>query len=65
MHSRVARLIFAAVDEKTGACGSVLDLFANRRLNHHTLVVGGVLAHECASLLRRFFAERRAARPTA
>ncbi len=65
MHSRVARLIFAAVDEKTGACGSVLDLFAHRRLNHHTVVVRGVLADECATLLRRFFAERRALRPTA
>ena len=65
MHSRVARLIFAAVDEKTGACGSVLDLFTHRRLNHHTVVVGGVLANECATLLRRFFAERRAVRPPA
>jgi tRNA(adenine34) deaminase len=61
MHARLARVVYAAVDPKTGACGSVLDLFAQERLNHHTEVVGGVLADEAALMLKGFFAERRAA----
>ncbi|MFL6676058.1 MAG: tRNA adenosine(34) deaminase TadA [Massilia sp.] len=61
MHARLARVIYAAVDPKTGACGSVLDLFAQERLNHHTEVVGGVLADQAALMLKGFFAERRAA----
>jgi tRNA(adenine34) deaminase len=59
-HARVARLVFGARDPKTGACGSVVDLFAEPRLNHHTEVVGGVLADRCSRLLSEFFAERRA-----
>jgi tRNA(adenine34) deaminase len=59
MHARIRRLVFGAPDPKTGACGSVVDLFAERRLNHHTQVSGGVLADECGSLLSAFFAERR------
>ncbi len=59
-HARIERLVFGAGDPKTGACGSVIDLFSNERLNHHTHVVGGVLAAECGALLRRFFAARRA-----
>ena len=58
-HARVARLVYGARDPKTGACGSVVDLFADPRLNHHTAVAGGVLADEAASLLQRFFASRR------
>jgi tRNA(adenine34) deaminase len=61
MHARLARVVYAALDPKTGACGSVLDLFAQERLNHHTEVVGGVLAEESSSMLKGFFAERRAA----
>jgi tRNA(adenine34) deaminase len=61
MHARIARLVFGARDPKSGACGSVVDLFADRRLNHHTTVVGGVRADECAALLSGFFVERRAA----
>ncbi|MBL8349906.1 MAG: tRNA adenosine(34) deaminase TadA [Burkholderiaceae bacterium] len=60
MHARFKRVVFAASDPKTGAAGSVADLFAEARLNHHTEVVGGVLAEPAAALLRRFFAERRA-----
>jgi tRNA(adenine34) deaminase len=60
LHARIARLVFGASDPKTGACGSVVDLFANDRLNHQTLVRAGVLAEECGALLRRFFAARRA-----
>jgi tRNA(adenine34) deaminase len=59
MHARIARVVFGARDPKTGACGSVLDLFANTQLNHHAEVVGGVLADECGTMLSDFFAERR------
>jgi tRNA(adenine34) deaminase len=61
MHARLARVVYAALDPKTGACGSVLDLFSEARLNHHTEVVGGVLAEEASTMLKGFFAERRAA----
>ncbi len=60
-HARIRRLIYGAADPKTGACGSVVDLFATPLLNHHTAVAGGLLADECSTLLREFFAERRAA----
>jgi len=59
-HARIARVIFGASDPKTGAAGSVLDLFAEQRLNHHAEVRGGVLAEECSSVLSQFFAARRA-----
>lgn len=58
-HARLARVVFGAADPKTGACGSVLNLFAEARLNHHAQVEGGVLAEECGTLLREFFAARR------
>ena len=61
MHARLARVVYAAVDPKTGACGSVVNLFDEDRLNHHTEVAGGVMAEEASSLLKAFFAERRAA----
>jgi tRNA(adenine34) deaminase len=61
MHARLARVVYAATDPKTGACGSVLDLFAHEQLNHHAQVEGGVLAGEASTMLRAFFAERRAA----
>jgi tRNA(adenine34) deaminase len=60
MHARFKRVVFGAPDPKTGAAGSVLDLFANGQLNHHTQVVGGVMAEPCGRILRDFFAERRA-----
>jgi tRNA(adenine34) deaminase len=60
LHARFRRVVFAATDPKTGAAGSVADLFALPQLNHHTTLVGGVLAEPAAALLRRFFAERRA-----
>lgn len=59
MHARIARVVFGASDPKTGAAGSVVDLFGERRLNHHTEVIGGVLAEECGALLSSFFAARR------
>ncbi len=61
MHARIARVVFGARDPKTGACGSVVDAFANAQLNHHTTVLGGVLADECGASLSSFFAERRRA----
>ncbi|WP_124950045.1 tRNA adenosine(34) deaminase TadA [Sulfuriferula thiophila] len=60
MHARVSRLVFGASDAKTGAAGSVLNLFDEPRLNHHTEIQGGVLAAECGAMLSAFFAERRA-----
>lgn len=59
MHARIRRVVFAAGDPKTGACGSVIDLFAEPRLNHHAAVTGGVMADEGVALLQKFFAERR------
>jgi tRNA(adenine34) deaminase len=58
-HARIARLVYGAPDPKTGACGSVINLPAEERLNHHVQVAGGVLAEECARMLRQFFADRR------
>lgn len=61
MHARVSRVVFGAADPKSGACGSVVDLFAENRLNHHATVTGGVMAEEAASLLQEFFGARRKA----
>ena len=62
LHSRIARVVYGARDPKTGVHGSVVDLFAVDRLNHHTEIVGGILAEECGRLLSDFFASRRAKR---
>ena len=59
IHARLARVVYGAADPKTGACGSVVNLFAEEKLNHHTRVTGGVLAAECSTMLSAFFAERR------
>jgi tRNA(adenine34) deaminase len=59
LHARLDRVVFGAPDPKTGAAGGVLNLFAEPRLNHRTQVQGGVLAGECAALLRAFFQPRR------
>lgn len=58
-HARITRLVYGATDPKTGACGSVIDLPAEIRLNHHMQVTGSVLAEEGGSRLKQFFAERR------
>jgi tRNA(adenine34) deaminase len=58
-HARIRRVVFGAADPKTGAAGSTLNLFEEKRLNHHALVQGGVLAAECGALLSDFFASRR------
>jgi len=54
--------VYGASDAKTGAAGSVLNLFDEARLNHHARIEGGVLAAECSALLSEFFAARRAAK---
>ena len=59
MHARVGRVVYGAADPKTGACGSVVDLFSNPKLNHHATVVPGVLTDECSARLRTFFSQRR------
>jgi len=61
LHARLARVVYAASDPKTGAAGAVHNVFAISAINHHTQVTGGVLAHECAALLSDFFRQRRAA----
>lgn len=59
LHARIRRVVYAATDPKTGACGSVLCVHAYPQLNHQTSVTGGLLAAECGDLLRQFFRERR------
>ena len=58
-HARIARLVFGASDPKTGACGSVIDLMQEKRLNHHCVVQGNIMAQECGQMLSDFFAARR------
>jgi tRNA(adenine34) deaminase len=58
-HARIAKLVFGASDTKTGACGSVINLMSEPKLNHHCEVVGGVLADECGAVLTAFFKQRR------
>jgi tRNA(adenine34) deaminase len=59
MHARVSRLVYGARDPKTGCVHSVLNLFDNQQLNHHTIVEGGILENQCAQVLKDFFKERR------
>ncbi|ANI99158.1 tRNA-specific adenosine deaminase [Polynucleobacter wuianus] len=59
LHARVDRVVFGAPDPKTGAAGSVLDVFSSKQINHQTSVEGGVMSEECGQLLRSFFKERR------
>ncbi len=59
LHARLARVVFGAADPKTGACGGVVSLASEGKLNHQTAFRGGVLAGDCGDLLKRFFADRR------
>jgi len=59
LHARVDRVVFGAPDPKTGAAGSVLDVFSSKLINHQTSIEGGVMGEECGQLLRSFFKERR------
>lgn len=58
-HARIANLVYGASDPKTGACGSVINLMSEEKLNHHTTVTGGVLAEETGKILSDFFKQRR------
>jgi tRNA(adenine34) deaminase len=58
--ARIGRVVYGAADPKAGAAGSLWDVLRDRRLNHRAEVVGGILAEECGTLLREFFAQRRA-----
>lgn len=58
-HARIAKLVYGAGDPKTGACGSVVNLMAEPKLNHHTEVIGGILAEKCGAILSTFFRQRR------
>ncbi len=62
LHARLARVVYGAPEPRTGAAGSVVDLFADRRLNAHTAVQGGVMAEAAAALMQAFFQRRRADR---
>jgi len=59
LHARVGRVVYGAEDPKAGAAGSVVDIFANDRLNHHVSVEAGLLAEECSELLTQFFQAKR------
>jgi len=59
MHARVRRVVYGAADPKTGACGSVIDLLAEPRLNHHATLARGVLGEECGAMVSAFFSRRR------
>jgi len=59
LHARVDRIVYGASDPKTGAAGSVLDVFSAKQINHQTSVNGGIMAEECGQLLKTFFKERR------
>ena len=63
LHARIARLVYAASDPKGGACGGLIDLAANRTLNHQTVVQGGLMRDEASRLLQAFFLGRRQALP--
>jgi len=59
LHARLDRIVYGATDPKTGAAGSVLDVFSSKQINHQTSVEGGVMGEECGQLLRDFFKGRR------
>lgn len=59
IHARIARVVFGTWDKKTGACGSILNLFEKRQLNHHATVEGGLLGEECSGKLLTFFRGKR------
>jgi tRNA(adenine34) deaminase len=59
LHARVRRVVFGAFEPKTGAAGSMLNLFEHPSLNHHATCTSGVLASECLELLQAFFKARR------
>jgi len=65
LHARIRHVVFGATDPKTGAAGSVLNLFEQAQLNHQTTIAGGVLADDCSRMLKEFFGGRRRAQKAA
>jgi tRNA(adenine34) deaminase len=65
LHARVKRVVFGAMEPKTGVCGSVMNLPDEAKLNHHATFTGGVLADECGAMLKDFFAARRTQKTSA
>lgn len=59
LHARIDRIVFGASDPKTGAAGSVLNIFSEKQINHQTEVDGGIMSEDCGEVLRQFFKERR------
>lgn len=59
LHARLKRVVFGTSDPKTGVCGSVINLPAEEKLNHHATFEGGVLSEECGAMLKAFFKSRR------
>ncbi|MGP1931209.1 MAG: tRNA adenosine(34) deaminase TadA [Arsenophonus sp. ET-YP4-MAG3] len=59
IHARISRLVYGAYDKKTGAAGSIINIFNYPNINHRILVFGGILANECSAMLSYFFKERR------
>ena len=59
LHARIDRVVFGASNPKTGAAGSVLNVFSEKQINHQTQVEGGIMSEECGQILRQFFKERR------
>jgi tRNA(adenine34) deaminase len=59
LHARIDRVVFGASDPKTGAAGSVLNIFSEKQINHQTQVDGGIMSEDCGEVLRQFFKERR------
>ncbi|MFH1368674.1 MAG: tRNA adenosine(34) deaminase TadA [Elusimicrobiota bacterium] len=57
--ARISEIVFGAKDLKAGACGSVVNIAQNRKLNHRIKITGGVLENECRSLIQNFFRQRR------
>ena len=65
LHARLRHVVFGAADPKTGAAGSVVNLFEQAQLNHQTTITGGVLAADCGQMLKDFFGARRRAQRAA
>ena len=63
IQARVARVVYGAAEPKSGAAGSVVNLFSDGRLNKHTAVFGGILAEDCQAVLQHFFRQRRSSKP--
>lgn len=59
VHARIAKLVYAVDDQKTGACGSVFNMIQAEELNHNTEIKKGVLEKECQALIKNFFKEKR------